>query len=255
MSSSSQTVTMQPDTRIALVTGADRGIGLEMCRQLAAENYLVVGTSKDAVNAQELNDLAKESQNKIFVQQLDQTKEDEIKNLTEALRTRNYRLDLLVLNAGVAEKEHPNVNACDIDRKELLHMFDVNVAGTASIMKHMLPLVLESHEKKVIGITSKMGSIEEAIGDKPYISAPYRITKAAENMLFRVWARDPAAKDATFLLVHPGHVKTQMGESGSREAPMGVEDGVRQTLQNVIMRCGRQDSGHFYNYDGTELSF
>jgi len=53
----------------------------------------VVGTAKDAVNASELNDLAKESQNKIFVQQLDQTKEDEIKNLTEALRTRNYRLE------------------------------------------------------------------------------------------------------------------------------------------------------------------
>ena len=89
----SSTVTMQPDTRIALVTGADRGLGLEYCKQLANQGYLVVGTAKDAVNASDLNDLAKESQNKIFVQQLDQTKEDEIKNLTEALRTRNYRLE------------------------------------------------------------------------------------------------------------------------------------------------------------------
>ena len=89
----SSTVTMQQDTRIALVTGADRGLGLEYCKQLANQGYLVVGTAKDAVNASELNDLAKESQNKIFVQQLDQTKEDEIKNLTEALRTRNYRLE------------------------------------------------------------------------------------------------------------------------------------------------------------------
>ena len=89
----SSTVTMQPDTRIALVTGADRGLGLEYCKQLANQGYLVVSTAKDAVNASDLNDLAKESQNKIFVQQLDQTKEDEIKNLTEALRTRNYRLE------------------------------------------------------------------------------------------------------------------------------------------------------------------
>lgn len=95
-------------------------------------------------------------------------------------------------------------------------MFDVNVAGTASVMKHMMPLVLDSNEKKVrmrvrlsvervdpdgmmrlllstqslppsplrqvIGITTKMASLEEAPTDKPYISAPYRITKAAENM-------------------------------------------------------------------------
>ena len=50
------------------------------------------------------------------MQQLDQTKEDQIQNLTEALRTRNYRIDLLVLNAGIAEHEHPNVNACQIKR-------------------------------------------------------------------------------------------------------------------------------------------
>jgi hypothetical protein len=89
---------------------------------------------------------------------------------------------LLILNAGVAEKEHPNVNASQLERKELMEMFDVNVCGTASIMKHMLPLVLESHEKKVIGVTTKMASLEEATTDKPYISAGYRITKAAENM-------------------------------------------------------------------------
>jgi (+)-neomenthol dehydrogenase len=90
---STSTVTMQPDTRIALVTGADRGCGLEFCKQLAGLGFLVVGTAKDAVNAQELNELAKESQNKVFVQQMDQTKEDEIKNLAEALRARNYRLE------------------------------------------------------------------------------------------------------------------------------------------------------------------
>ena len=89
---------------------------------------------------------------------------------------------LLILNAGVAEKEHPNVNASQLERKEMMDMFDVNVCGTASIMKHMLPLVLESHEKKVIGVTTKMASLEEATSDKPYISAGYRITKAAENM-------------------------------------------------------------------------
>lgn len=90
---STSTVTMQPDTRIALVTGADRGCGLEFCKQLAGQGFLVVGTAKDAVNAQELNELAKESQNKVFVQQMDLTKEDEIKNLAEALRARNYRLE------------------------------------------------------------------------------------------------------------------------------------------------------------------
>jgi len=89
---------------------------------------------------------------------------------------------LLILNAGVAEKEHPNVNASQLERKEMMDMFDVNVCGTASIMKHMLPLVLESHEKKVIGVTTKMASLEEGTSDKPYISAGYRITKAAENM-------------------------------------------------------------------------
>lgn len=99
---------------------ADRGIGLEFCKQLEQEGYLVVATAKDAVNASELNDLCKAHQDRIFVQQLDQTKEDEIKNLTEALRTRNYRLDLLVLNAGIAEHEHPNVTASQIDRYVLL---------------------------------------------------------------------------------------------------------------------------------------
>ncbi len=69
----------------------------------------------------------------------------------------------------------------------------------------------------MIGVTTKMASLEEAPTDKPYLSAPYRITKAAENMLFRTWARDPAAQDVTFLLVHPGHVKTEMGEAGGRK--------------------------------------
>lgn len=89
---------------------------------------------------------------------------------------------LLILNAGVAEKEHPNVNASQLEHKELMDMFEVNVCGTASVIKHMLPLVLESHEKKVIGVTTNMASLEEATADKPYISAGYRITKAAENM-------------------------------------------------------------------------
>lgn len=97
---------------------------------------------------------------------------------------------------------------------------------------------------QVVGITTKMASLEEAPTDKvgrhtketgtrrfrlifhlfylidsskQYISAPYRLTKAAENMLFRTWARDPSAKDVTFLLVHPGHVKTEMGEAGGRK--------------------------------------
>ena len=59
----------------------------------------------------------------------------------------------------------------------------------------------------------------------------------------------------TFLLVHPGHVKTEMGQAGGREAPLNVEEGVRESLNNVIFRCGKQDSGLFYNYDGTQLSF
>lgn len=74
------------------------------------------------------------------------------------------------------------MNASQLENKELMDMFDVNVCGTACVMKHMLPLVLESHEKKVIGVTTKMASLEEATADKPYISAGYRITKAAENM-------------------------------------------------------------------------
>lgn len=72
--------------------------------------------SPDPFTSQELLECAERTQNKVFVQQLDQTKEDQIQNLTEALRTRNYRIDLLVLNAGIAEHEHPNVNACQIKR-------------------------------------------------------------------------------------------------------------------------------------------
>jgi NAD(P)-dependent dehydrogenase (short-subunit alcohol dehydrogenase family) len=93
-----------------------------------------------------------------------------------------FRLSLLILNAGVAEHDHPHAPPSKLERRELAELLDVNVCGTASVVKHMLPLVQESQEKKVVGVTSKMGSMEEAMGDKPYLSAGYRVSKAAENM-------------------------------------------------------------------------
>lgn len=124
--------------------------------------------------------------------------------------------------------------------------FDVNVLGPIRVTRYFLPLLEKGKEKKIIHITSLMGSIDDNKSGGDYA---YRISKAALNMMNRSLAHELREQGICSVVMHPGWVKTEMGGT---EAPTSVDESVRG-IMTVISKLKFKDSGSFLNYQGSHL--
>lgn len=229
----------------ALVTGANRGLGLEFVKQLSAKGWRVFACCRNPQQADVLNDLAASSGGKVSVYPLAVDEAAQILQLAKKLQ--GQPIDLLINNAGMyaggVSERFGHVSIPD-----WLRVFQVNTVAPLKMAEAFIENIAQSQLKTIATVTSKMGSIGDNTSGSVYI---YRTTKAALNMAMKSLALDVEPSGIKVALLHPGWVKTDMG---GPHALITAQQSVAGMLK-VILELGWQDSGRFLAYDGTEIEW
>jgi NAD(P)-dependent dehydrogenase (short-subunit alcohol dehydrogenase family) len=228
-----------------LITGASRGIGLEMVRQLLAAGETVIATCRNPEKAEHLVTLSPPEETgkaDLRVLALDVEKPDSIVKAADSLK--NTTIDYLINNAGVLEGQHTGFT--DLDFSSVLHSFKVNAVGPMQVTRAMLAMLQLSPKPVVVSITSKMSSIDDNKGGGYYA---YRMSKSALNMFNMSLSRD--FKSMICVVMHPGWVRTEMGGAN---APLTTSDSVSGMIK-VIKSLTAEDSGKFIDYRGEKIAW
>src|SRR5215210_4904184 len=215
-----------------LITGANRGIGLEFARQYSADGWDVIATAREPGSADELNRL------NVRVEPLELRDLDAVASFGERV---GGSLDLLIANAGTWKPERADGAE---DGRAWSEMMVTNCIAPYLLARSVLEPVAEARGK-MIAITSGMGSISESSGG--YV--PYRTSKAALNMAWHSLAVEVKRLGIVAAVLDPGWVKTRMGGAG---APTPSEESVSD-MRRLIERLGPDQSGGFYKRDGTPV--
>jgi len=217
-----------------LVTGANRGIGLEFVRQFAADGWQVLAGCRRPDRADDL----KAIEGDVTIHPIDVGRPAHIEDWAQRLKRRP--IDILVNNAGLGGDE----DAADPDVWAQVNQ--VNVIGTFQMAKQFLPNVKAGERKLIVNLTSRMGSIGDNSSGGSYT---YRASKAALNAAMHSLAIDLKDDGITILLFHPGWVMTAMGGEGAQIDTETSVAGMRKKIASVTI----EDSGRFFNYDGKEI--
>ncbi len=219
-----------------LITGANRGLGLEFARQYAADGWTVIGTARRPAGAEELAALDVE------VMQLDVTDRESIAALAAALDGR--AIDMLINNAGI----FPRVSEIDnIDADAYLQTLTVNTLGPVLVTQAVMPNLRAGELKQVINITSGLASIERNSGG----FYGYRESKAALNMFTSTLAAELGEDGFICLALHPGWVRTDMGGANANLSPEESVSG----MSSVIDGLTAEHNGRYFGYDGSEVAW
>jgi NAD(P)-dependent dehydrogenase (short-subunit alcohol dehydrogenase family) len=218
-----------------LVTGANRGIGLEYARQLSARGYTVIGTARNPAGADELDVLADR------VEQLDVTDPASVAAL--AARLEGVPIDSLINNAGIFERDDVTIDSVDYDMME--RTFAVNTLGPLRVTQALLPNLRAGKGKTIVSMSSGLGSIEKSNG-RWYA---YRASKSALNQVNKIWSVELGPEGFVCTVLHPGWVQTDMGGPNATYTP---EESVAG-LVDVIEGLGPDDNGRFYDFKGESI--
>jgi NAD(P)-dependent dehydrogenase (short-subunit alcohol dehydrogenase family) len=218
-----------------LITGAGRGLGLELARQYAEERWRVIGTVRDASAGRKVVKLGAESLT------LDVTNAAQLKQL--AARLKGVPIDVLFCNAGISGKRGMSLGNFDLAEWE--KVLRVNLLGAAAVIEALVDNVAASERKIIAVMSSRLASIAESSG----MTIPYSTSKAALNLLAKALAASLAPRGVIVVALSPGWVKTDMG---GQSAPLTPERSV-QGLRQVIARLRPEDSGKFLSYDGSTI--
>lgn len=223
-----------------LITGANRGIGLELVKQLRARGDTVIATTRTGSDA----DLAATGAR---VAKLEVSDEDSIAALGEALAsTPNATpIDVLINNAGVGSEA---ATLKDQSFEELSRVFTINAFAPILLAKACLPALRAGQRRVVMNVSSQLASIATNNGGSSY---PYRGSKTALNQLTMCLANELRPENFCCVSVHPGWVRTDMG---GPKAPMLPPDSARHLIA-LADRLTPADSGKFLNYDGATMQW
>ena len=220
--------------KTALVTGANRGLGLEFAHQLKNKGYHVIGCCRQPSAAKELHSIANE------VIQLDVTNDQDINALKNTLAHRP--IDLLVNNAGISGES--GVTLGNVDRENFINVLNVNCISVIKLSDALLDNLLLSEEKSIIVISSRMGSIADNDRGKSYA---YRASKAALNCVMRSFAIDVQEKGVKVILMHPGWVRTRMG---GNDAIIDAYTSVEGILKQAELHLPHSHADKVHRFDG-----
>ena len=208
------------------ITGAGRGLGLELARQYREDGWRVIGTvRKPAAD----------------MVTLDVTNFSEVKQLTSRLK--GVPVDVLFCNAGVSGKRGMAVGSFDYAEWE--NVLRVNLLGAAAVVEALVDNVAASERKVVALMSSRLGSITESSG----MTLPYSTSKAALNMLAKGLAATLSSRGIIVVALSPGWVKTDMGGPSAALTPETSVRGLRKVLGGLR----KEDSGKFMSYDGSSI--
>lgn len=232
---------MVNESQTILVTGASRGLGLEFARQYAADGWNVLAACRAPGEAAELQGLAVGSGGRVQVVALDVTDAASVKNA--AARLAEVPIDLLINNAGVGSPKGQKIGSLDYAAWQ--RVLDTNTLGPMRVVEAFLGNVEKGRQKKIVTITSGMGSIEDNGSGGSYA---YRSSKAAVNMVVKSLSIDLGSRGITCIVMNPGWVRTDMGGAGGQLSPQQSIAAMRK----VIAGLTPGDSGRFFNHDGRQ---
>ena len=232
------------DGSTVLITGANRGIGLEFARQYAADGWRVIATCRTPAAAGELNALA-EAHDNLVVEQLDVTDHVRIAALAEQLQ--DQPIDLLLNNAAMLG-ELPDQTFGSLSYEAFQQVMAVNVFGPLRLAEALVESVAASEQKKIVALTSGLGSMTLTTRMGRFYN--YRSSKAALNMAMRALRADLRERDIVVGLVSPGMVQTRMlAASGYRGPALTTAESV-SGMRAVIAAMSSADDGVIINHDG-----
>ncbi|DBA76074.1 TPA: hypothetical protein ACH3X1_009819 [Trebouxia sp. C0004] len=251
---------------VFVITGANRGIGLEQVRQFIEKTKVhVVCTVRKSSKTDHLRSFARQGHSKQFsVVEMDTSDEASIQAAAEQVSKGHPQgIDMLLNNAGTQESV---TRAIETSGKDYAAVLSANVLGPFLVTKHFLPLFMKKKTRVIVNSSSICGSISATVkggigGENPLASVllPYNTSKAALNMQTAVLANDLKEDGFTVVSLHPGWVRTDMGNAaqefgGKNAPPLDVLTSVAGQ-QRVIMGLSQKQNGMFLNWDGKKLDW
>jgi len=228
---------------VAIVTGANRGIGLEVCRQLARLEYRVLLTSRDAVKGRTAAQSLVDGGLPVFYHQLDVTDESSIAALRMFVAKEFGRLDVLVNNAGIFVKGDNSIMMLSLDT--LQRTLATNLFGALRMCQVFIPLMRKHNYGRVVNVSSTMGQ-HARMAD---MSAAYRLSKDALNAMTQMIASSIHGKDILVNACCPGWVRTAMG---GPHATRSLEEGADTIVWLATLPSGGPSGGFFKDKERIE---
>jgi NAD(P)-dependent dehydrogenase (short-subunit alcohol dehydrogenase family) len=240
---------MSSEKKIALITGANRGIGLETARQLGQKSVTVVVGARTQSAADETAAKLKAEGFDAYPVQLDVTKDADRKSAAEYLAKKFGRLDILINNAGIGTFDN---KTSDVSDDVLQNTFNTNVFSVIALTREMLPLLRKSAAGRIVNLSSILGSLtlhsdptSPIAGSKSYA---YDASKTALNQFTVHLAVELKGTNIKVNSAHPGWVKTDMGGAG---AQMEIPDGAKTSVDLALI--GPDGPNGRYIHLGKEL--
>jgi NAD(P)-dependent dehydrogenase (short-subunit alcohol dehydrogenase family) len=229
--------------KIAIVTGANRGIGFETCRQLSQQGILTILTSRDVSKGEAaLESLLKEGGDLQF-HQLDISDIKSITRLGAYVEEEFGRCDILVNNAGVFLDRGKSIFEVPIDI--LQETLEINAIGALNMCRTIIPMMRKNHYGRVVNVSSSMGKMSTLGGN----SAAYRLSKVLLNAMTRLMANEVRDKDIKINTMSPGWVRSDMGGPG---APKSLAQGADTIVWLATLPADGPTGGFFEDRQPTE---
>ena len=248
MLSSLASADISPGKPTVLITGSNRGIGLEFVKQFTERGWNVIATTRKPAKAEELNALARKHKS-ITVEQLDVTDHARIEAL--AAKYKGQSIDILLNNAALTPKYKTAFFPLEgIDFDIALKSLKVNAIGPLKMCQAFMDHVVASDQKKIIIMSSKVGSIPAS--PKMVMFYSYRGSKAALNMYMYTLSFETPKKNVILTLLSPGMVNTTEG----MKLPNAIEkEESVSKMMKIIFALTPKDNGKFLSYDGSEVDW
>lgn len=230
---------------VALITGANKGLGLGCAQALSERGYTIIMTARDLKKLKPEMEKLRAKNQKVFAMQLDTSDPRSIEEVVNKIAFDHKTVDILINNAGVFTdglKEESGKAFFEV----FTNTFQTNTIGPALMIKKILPIMKKNGFGRIVNVSSGMAGLTEMEGG----SLAYRSSKSALNAVTRVFAREAAGSDVLVNSVCPGWVKTDMGGAG---ASRSIPEGVASILWAADLPAGGPTGGFFR--DGKALAW
>ncbi|MGD0610817.1 MAG: SDR family oxidoreductase [Anaerolineales bacterium] len=228
---------MEKTQRVALVTGANRGLGFEVCRQLAQRDYQVILASRDTAKGLSAVQKLKDEGHPVLFQPMDVTQASSVAAIGQFLEHKFGCLDVLVNNAGIyLRREDEDITTVSIDTLE--RTVSTNAFGALRASQMAIPLMRKNAYGRLVNVSSTMGQLSRLDSSSP----AYRLSKAIMNALTRMLADATRGTDILVNACAPGWIKTDMGGPGAHRS---VEQGADTIVWLATLPSGGP-SGAFF---------
>ncbi len=228
--------------QIALVTGANRGIGLEVCRQLADLNYRVFLGSRNLKKGEEAVRELNHPGGKITAIELDVSKDESVKKAFQQIKQETPVIDVIVNNAAIHYDDWENVTTVDL--KIVREALETNTFGAIRVINTFLPLIIESSRGRIVNVSSEAGSLDSMSAGTP----AYNMSKVSLNALTIMYAEKLRSHNILVNSVCPGWTFTDMGKGGRP-----VSEGAKSVVWAVTIHDDGPTGGFFR--DGKPLKW